>query len=105
MNITLTEAALNKLKEMVVEKKHSPRIDANIAGGCGMSVKFKLVFDEPRRNDTIIEYENIKIRIDRFTKRYLEEVTQIDYTEESGIIRLVKALDQVHANTNYLPSQ
>ena len=62
MIIKLTEAALNKLKEMVVEEEHSPRIDADIAGGCGMSVKFELVFDEPRRNDTIIEYEDIQIR-------------------------------------------
>ena len=49
MIVTLTEAALSKLKEMVVEEEHSPRIDANIAGGCGVSVAFKLVFDEPRR--------------------------------------------------------
>ena len=61
MIVTLTEAALSKLKEMVVEEEHSPRIDANVAGGCGVSVAFKLVFDEPRRGDTIIEYENIKI--------------------------------------------
>ena len=50
MIITLTEAALSKLKEMVVEEGHSPRIDANVAGGCGVSVAFKLVFDEPRRS-------------------------------------------------------
>ena len=86
MIVTLTEAALSKLKEMVVEVEHSPRIDANVAGGCGVSVAFKLVFDEPRRGDTIIEYENIKISIDRFTKGYLEEVTPIDYTEENGFI-------------------
>ena len=86
MIVTLTEAALSKLKEMVVEEEHSPRIDANVAGGCGVSVAFKLVFDEPRRADTVIEYENIKIAIDRFTKRYLEEVTPIDYTEENGFI-------------------
>ena len=52
--------------------------------GCLLHLSF--VFDEPRRNDTVIEYEDIQIRIDRFTKRYLEEVTQIDYTEESGFI-------------------
>ena len=34
----------------------------------------------------LIEYENIKIAFDRFTKRYLEEVTPIDYTEENGFI-------------------
>ena len=43
----LTEAALNKLKEMVFKDEYSPRIDADVAGGCGMTVKFALVVDEP----------------------------------------------------------
>ncbi|WP_338472065.1 iron-sulfur cluster biosynthesis family protein [Niallia sp. XMNu-256] len=86
MIITLTEAALNKLKEMVLTEEHSPRIDANVAGGCGVSVAFKLIFDEPRVGDTIIEYEDIKIAIDRFSKRYLDEETQIDYNDEQGFL-------------------
>ena len=68
------------------KEKLSPRIDANIAGGCGISVNFALLFDEPRRNDTVIEYEDIQIQIDPFTKRYLGEVTQIDYTDEDGFL-------------------
>ncbi len=86
MIITLTEAALTKLKEMVLTEEHSPRIDANLAGGCGVSVAFTLIFDEPRVGDTTIEYENIKIAIDRFSKRYLEEETQIDYNDEQGFL-------------------
>lgn len=86
MVITLTEAALNKLKEMILESEQSPRIDANVAGGCGMTVKFTLIFDEPRRNDMLIEHEEIQIRIDRFTKRYLDEETQIDYTVDQGFL-------------------
>ncbi len=86
MVITLTEAALNKLKEMVFKDEQSPRIDADVAGGCGMTVKFTLIFDEPRRNDTLIEYEGIQIQIDRFTKRYLDEETQIDYTVDQGFL-------------------
>jgi Fe-S cluster assembly iron-binding protein IscA len=86
MVITLTEPALNKLKEMVFKDEQSPRIDADIAGGCGMTVKFTLVFDEPRRNDTLIEYEGIQIRMDRFTQGYLDEEVQIDYTDERGFL-------------------
>jgi Fe-S cluster assembly iron-binding protein IscA len=86
MIVTLTEAALNKLKEMVLVEEHSPRIDANLAGGCGVSVAFKLIFDEPRIGDTVIEHEGIKIAIDRFSKRYLEDETQIDYTDENGFL-------------------
>ncbi|WP_078410639.1 HesB/IscA family protein [Priestia abyssalis] len=86
MVITLTEAALNRLRAMELKEEQSPRIDADVAGGCGLSVKFTLVFDEPRRNDTLIEYEEIQIRIDRFTKRYLDVETQIDYTADQGFL-------------------
>lgn len=86
MVILLTEAALNKIKEKIFTEKHSPRIDADITGGCGLSVKFSLVFDESRRNDTVIEHEGIQIRIDHFTKRYLDEGTQIDYSDEHGFL-------------------
>lgn len=86
MVITLTETALDKLKTIELKEEQSPRIDADMAGGCGVSVKFKLVFDEPRRNDSVIEYEGIQIRIDRFTKRYLDEETQIDYIDERGFL-------------------
>lgn len=86
MVINLTEAALNKLKAMVFKGEQLPRIDADVAGGCGVSVKFKLVFDEPRRNDLVIEYEGLQIRMDRFTKRYLDIETHIDYTDEHGFL-------------------
>lgn len=86
MVITLTEAALNRLKAMGLKEEQYPRIDADVAGGCGLSVKFTLVFDEPRRNDTVIEYDGVQIRMDRFTKRYLDEETQIDYIDKYGFL-------------------
>ncbi|NHC43036.1 iron-sulfur cluster biosynthesis family protein [Bacillus sp. MM2020_1] len=86
MLIKMTEAARNKLKEMVVNRAQTPRIDADVAGGCGMTVKFSIVFDEPRRNDLTIEMDGIQIRFDRFTKRYLNEETQIDYSDEHGFL-------------------
>jgi Fe-S cluster assembly iron-binding protein IscA len=84
MVITLTNVALNKLKTMRLEKGKLPRIDADVAGGCGMSIKFTLVFDEPRRGDTLIECNGIQLQMDHFTKRYLDETTIIDYTDEYG---------------------
>ncbi|WP_339202176.1 iron-sulfur cluster biosynthesis family protein [Peribacillus sp. FSL P2-0133] len=86
VKIKITEAAMNKLKEMTCKGAQVPRIDADIAGGCGVSVKFSLLLDEPRRNDVIIEYEGVQLRLDHFTKRYLDEETQIDYIEDSGFI-------------------
>ncbi|WP_067729969.1 iron-sulfur cluster biosynthesis family protein [Oceanobacillus damuensis] len=86
MVITLTEPALDKLKTTKIKEQQYPRIDAEVAGGCGMSMKFKLVFDELRPNDSVIEYDGIQIRLDRFTKRYLDEETQIDYNVEEGFL-------------------
>ena len=34
----------------------------------------------------LLNYEDIQIQIDPFTKRYLGEVTQIDYTDEEGFL-------------------
>lgn len=82
--IKITEAAMKKLKKMACNGTQIPRIDANIAGGCGLSMKFSLLLDEPRRNDVIIEYEGVQLRLDHFTKRNLDEETQIDYREDSG---------------------
>lgn len=71
---------------MEFNEEQSPRIDASVVGGCGMSIKFKLVFDELRKNDTVFECDGIQIRMDRFTKRYLAEETTIDYTDEHGFL-------------------
>jgi Fe-S cluster assembly iron-binding protein IscA len=86
MIVKMSEAALNKLKEAAEKEDGIPRIDAEVAGGCGMTVTFSLVFDEPRRNDLSIELEGIQIHLDHFTKRYLDEETTIDYKEEQGFL-------------------
>lgn len=86
MILKMTDAALNRIKELAVNEVGIPRIDAEVAGGCGMSVKFSIVFDEPRRNDLLIEMEGIQIRMDRFTKRYLDEETVIDFQDEHGFL-------------------
>jgi len=86
MIIKMTEAAIHKLKEMAEINGGIPRIDAEVAGGCGISVKFSILIDEPRRNDLSMEIEGIQLRMDRFTKRYLDEETEIDYQEEQGFL-------------------
>ncbi|MED3563560.1 iron-sulfur cluster biosynthesis family protein [Bacillus xiapuensis] len=86
MKLKVTDAALDKLKELIETEGKIPRIDADVTGGCGMSVKFSIVFDEPRRNDLCIEMDGIQIRLDRFTKRYLDEEAEIDYLDEQGFL-------------------
>jgi Fe-S cluster assembly iron-binding protein IscA len=86
MIVKMTEAALNKLKGLAENETGIPRIDADVAGGCGMTVQFSIVFDEPRRNDLCIEMEGVQLHLDRFTKRYLDEETTIDYQDEHGFL-------------------
>src|SRR5690242_4409753 len=86
MIISITDFAMNKLQERIVIEEYSPRIDAEIAGGCGLSVKFTLSFDEPRRNDTVTEYKGVKFLIDHFTKRYLDEEVHINFSNEYGFL-------------------
>ncbi|MDQ0201249.1 iron-sulfur cluster biosynthesis family protein [Neobacillus ginsengisoli] len=86
MELKMTEAAIDKLKELIKTEGKIPRIDAEVTGGCGMSVKFSIVFDEPRRNDLCIEKDGVQIRLDRFTKRYLNEETEIDYQVQHGFL-------------------
>ncbi len=84
--LKMTEAAIKMLKVLAANEEGIPRIDAEVADGCGISVKLSILFDEPRRNDLCIEMDGIQIRFDRFTKRYLDEETKIDYQEEYGFL-------------------
>ncbi|MFD1706767.1 iron-sulfur cluster biosynthesis family protein [Siminovitchia sediminis] len=86
MVIRLTEAAVNKLRNMKMKDGHIPRMDANISGGCGMAVSFKFFIDEKRRNDHVFQYNGIQIAMDRLTLRYLNKDAQVDYNEKSGFI-------------------
>ncbi|MBD8007186.1 iron-sulfur cluster biosynthesis family protein [Bacillus norwichensis] len=86
MLITLTESALKKLELLDIKEGKLPRIDADVRGGCGISVSFRFIIDDPRKNDYMVKYNGIKIGIDRFTFRNLGDVTEIDYTEENGFI-------------------
>ncbi|RAS87805.1 iron-sulfur cluster biosynthesis family protein [Priestia endophytica] len=86
MFFTLTKAASRQLKTMQLQKEQTPRIDADITGGCGISIKFTLVIDGPRQNDMLLKYDGFQIRVDQFTKRYLNEEIQIDYKDKEGFL-------------------
>ncbi|GAA3313128.1 hypothetical protein GCM10020331_002510 [Ectobacillus funiculus] len=62
---------------MRLEKGKLPRIDADVAGGCGMSIKFTLVF--LMNHDEEIHVLNVmgfRFKWIVFTKRYLDETTK-----------------------------
>ncbi|MET1030055.1 iron-sulfur cluster biosynthesis family protein [Domibacillus tundrae] len=87
MKIVLTPSARQQLLDWPVTASQLPRIDANMSGGCGISVQFSLVLDEPRRNDAVIDCgDGIVLHIDRFTERYMEEEMAVDFTDDAGFI-------------------
>lgn len=87
MNIVLTEAARRQLILSKPNDGRVLRIDAVMSGGCGVSVRLSIVWEEPRRNDTILSLgDALQLHIDRFTERYIEEKTIVDYTEAAGFV-------------------
>ncbi|WP_050179745.1 hypothetical protein [Domibacillus robiginosus] len=87
MNIVLTDAARRQLLVSSPDDGRVPRIDAEMTGGCGVSVRLSLVWDEPRRMDiTIPVGDHVSLHLDRFTKRYAGEHLLVDYNETDGFV-------------------
>lgn len=85
MKIRLTDAARQQLAGLTGAKDRVLRIDADMKGGCGISVQLSVEAGEPRRHDTTLDCGGgIVFHIDRFTGRYLDEETEIDWTKENG---------------------
>ncbi|MGM7700736.1 iron-sulfur cluster biosynthesis family protein [Pseudalkalibacillus sp. Hm43] len=86
MNLTITEEALQQLKQLTLEKDKILRIDAEMQGGCGTMMKFKLIEDDSRKGDIVIHSDGMDFHIDLFTKRNLDEELTLDYDSETGFI-------------------
>ncbi|MDT8861303.1 hypothetical protein N0O92_13775 [Alkalihalobacillus sp. MEB130] len=84
MVIHMTDAALCQLKTMLMQKEMLPRIDAKILEGPKIGVTLQLVFDEYRKKDEYFEFNDIVIRIDRFTVLYIEGALLIDFSNHQG---------------------
>lgn len=85
MKLRLTDAARQQLTGFTVPENRVLRIDADMKGGCGISVHLSVEAGEPRRHDTTLDCGGgIIFHIDRFTERYLDEEAEIDWTKENG---------------------
>lgn len=79
MMITVTPAARTALAGLPVTGDNVIRLDADMSGGCGISVAFSVKIDEARRGDQRVE----GFHVDAFTARYIDDLT-IDWTDEDG---------------------
>ncbi|WLD94772.1 iron-sulfur cluster biosynthesis family protein [Alkalihalobacillus sp. AL-G] len=86
MNLNVTAMALKQLRQLKRTKSKVLRIDAEMQGGCGTMMRFKLIEDEPRKSDMVIKAEGIDFFVDLFTKRNLDEELTLDYDEHDGFL-------------------
>ncbi|WP_408010541.1 iron-sulfur cluster biosynthesis family protein [Pseudalkalibacillus sp. A8] len=86
MNLKITEMALHELKKLKLAPDKILRIDAEMQGGCGTMMKFKLIEDDSRKSDSVIRAEGIEFYIDHFTKRNLDDELTLDFHPESGFV-------------------
>ncbi len=78
--ISLTDAAANKIKALLL-KKEETGIRAGIQGGGCSGFTYQLKFDNEKENDRVLESRGINIYIDPKSFLYLMG-TQIDFVDE-----------------------
>ncbi|GAA0351957.1 iron-sulfur cluster biosynthesis family protein [Bacillus horti] len=79
MHIEVKATALEQLRQYTIDGGKGIRVDAAMSGGCSSTVDIHLVVDDARKNDTLIQVEELTFFIDRFTQRYVDEELFLDY--------------------------
>lgn len=81
--IHLTDMAVEMIKETRQQEGMDETFGLRVAvrgGGCS-GFEYALDFEQaPRENDTILEYDNLKVFVDLVSARYLDG-TEIDYVK------------------------
>lgn len=81
MDISLTEAAAKKVKEIAVtENMEDTYLRVKIQGGGCSGFAYDLYFDKPQEDDIHIDSHGVKIIVDNMSVVYLDG-TIIDYIE------------------------
>ena len=82
MNFTLTDAAANKVKELI-EAENNPnlKIRAFVTGGGCAGFQYGFTFDETvNEDDFVVEKNGVMMLVDAMSLQYLGEA-QVDYVE------------------------
>lgn len=88
MSITLTEKALEKIREIKKDSEIATDVPLRIGvmgGGC-VGFKYNAFFEEDpiQETDTVFEFEEQKVVIDMMSLEYLQE-TSVDY-QDNGLV-------------------
>ncbi|USG68080.1 iron-sulfur cluster biosynthesis family protein [Brevibacillus ruminantium] len=89
MKISVSEAALERLREEAAKRTQPLRINGELVGGCGMTVEYGLFWDDKAPGDLTAEEGGVTFLLDRETTDYIgANALLIDYREQQGF-RLV----------------
>ncbi|MCF6136700.1 iron-sulfur cluster biosynthesis family protein [Pseudalkalibacillus berkeleyi] len=86
MHLTITDKAIHQLNQLKLEENKILRIDAEMQGGCGTMMKFKLIEDDTRKGDIVLHADGMNFHVDLFTKRNLDDELTLDYDKETGFL-------------------
>lgn len=84
--ITVSEAALTRLKELIAEQQQGEATQLGLRvfvqpGGCsGFSYGMGLDENPPREDDEVTEIDGLKVYVDAFSARYLDGA-EVDYVD------------------------
>jgi iron-sulfur cluster assembly protein len=87
--ISLSENAVSKIKQLVVEKPGAGLRVKVVGGGCS-GLQYRMEIDSPRERDKIFERDGAQLIVDKKSFLYLNG-SELDYAEElmSAGFRLV----------------
>lgn len=81
MSVQLTDSAVEKVTEiMVQEKQEGKALRIYVEGGGCSGFQYGFSFDDPRDTDEVIEYKGFRLLIDPFSMNYLDNA-QVDYVD------------------------
>ena len=80
--IQLTDNAVTKVKAMLeADEKQGYALRVAVQGGGCSGFQYGLTFEnEERENDTVLEFDGLRVYIDEMSQTYLKDVT-VDYVE------------------------
>ena len=80
--VTVTEEALAKVKELLVNEEEGKGLRLGVKGGGCSGFSYSVTFDFEKERDNIIEYDGVRVLLDPKSTIYLKGI-QLDH--ESGL--------------------
>lgn len=95
MEITITDLAINKIKEISTEYGLEPTVRIHVEGVACKGASYGILFDSPKQYDVLTEVQGIEILTDtQFITKYSDGL-QVDYiigedNKEGFVIKSIK---------------